>query len=47
LRAVRLLGRWERADEVPAHARRLVEYWGQGSPLGVVGAYAECWQYCE
>ena len=20
---------------------------GQGSPLGVVGAYAECWQYCE
>ncbi len=31
----------------PAHARRLPEYWGQGSPLGVVGAYAECWQYCE
>ena len=47
LRAFRLLGRWERADEVPARARRLVEYWGQGSPLGVVGAYAECWQYRE
>ncbi len=47
LRAFRLHGRWERADEVPARARRLPEYWGQGSPLGVVGAYAECWQYCE
>ncbi len=47
VRAFRLLGRWERADEVPARARRLAEHWGQGSPLGVVGAYAECWQYCE
>ncbi len=45
--SVRLLGRRERADEVPARARRLAEHWGQGSPLGVVGAYAECWQYCE
>ncbi len=47
VRVGRLHGRWERADEVPAHARRLVEYWGQSSPLGVVGAYAECLQYCE
>ena len=42
---MRLHWRWERADEVPAHARRLVEYEGKGSPLGVVGMYAECWKY--
>ena len=47
LRAGRLHGRWERVDEVPAHARRLPEYRGQGSPLGVVGMYAECWKYSE
>ena len=47
VRAGRLRGRWERADEVPAHARRLPEYRGQGSPLGVVGMYAECWKYSE
>ncbi len=26
-------------------ALRLPEYWVQRSPLGVVGAYAECWKY--
>ena len=43
----RLHGRRQRAGEVPAHARRLPEYRGQGSPLGVVGMYAECWKYSE
>ena len=32
-----------RADEVPAHARRPSEYWGQRSPLGLVRPCAECW----
>ena len=47
VRVGRLHGRWERADEVPAYARRLPEYWGQGSPLGVLGPYAARWKYSE
>ena len=43
----RLHGRRQRAGEVPAYAPRLPEYRGQGSPLGVVGMYAECWKYSE
>jgi hypothetical protein len=46
VRAGRLHGRWERADEVPAYARRVPQYRGQDSPL-VVGMYAECWKYSE
>ncbi len=47
VRAGMLHGRWERADEVPAYARRVPEYRGQDSPVGVVGMYAECWEYSE
>jgi hypothetical protein len=43
----RLHGPSERADEAPARARRLSEYWGQYSPLGVVGPYAEYKKYYE
>jgi hypothetical protein len=34
VRAGRLHGRWERADEVPAYARRLLEYWGSARISG-------------
>ncbi len=34
LRAFRLLVRWERADEVPGRARRLVEYWDRARRWG-------------
>ena len=33
--------------QVSAYARRVPEYRGQDSPLGVVGMYAECWKYSE
>ena len=34
VRVGRLHGRWERADEVPAYARRLLEYWGRARLSG-------------
>jgi hypothetical protein len=50
VRAGMLHGRWGRATagrQVSAYARRVPEYRGQDSPLGVVGMYAECWKYSE
>ncbi len=48
-RGGRLHGRWERADEVPAYARRLIVVSGAG--LASRGRShvcdSECWQYCE
>ncbi len=47
--AGRLHGRWQRANEVPAYARRLIVV--SGAALASRGRShvcdLECWQYCE